>query len=203
MTNDDLPDIRSLRANLYVLLGRLLAAPPDGRVLELTRSIDPGTADTPLTGALASLATAAETTDVERSADEYQELFVGVGRGELVPYASWYMTGFVGERPLLRLRRDMAQLGATRADGVREHEDHIASLCELMHGIISARFEDDAQLLNENTEARIFHRHLERWAPVFFSDLAARSGYPFYASVGALGRVFMQTETEYLGDVSA
>ncbi|HEY8554359.1 MAG TPA: molecular chaperone TorD family protein, partial [Burkholderiales bacterium] len=99
------------RAEVYALLGALLARPPTEKMLQLLRRIeppDPGQDMAPAWGALKQVAIRAETAAV---ADEYQELFIGIGRGELVPYGSWYLTGFLMEKPLAELRADLKRLG--------------------------------------------------------------------------------------------
>ena len=130
----------ALRAQLYRLLSRLLAAPPDRRLLALIAGM---TGDaTALGRGITALAARAAEAAPEAVADEYTDLFIGVGRGELVPFASYYLTGFLNEKPLARLRGDMASLGIARADEVKEPEDHIAALCEMMAGLIEGAFGD-------------------------------------------------------------
>src|SRR5262249_57669396 len=94
----------------------------------------------PLGLAHAALAEAAAATSVERTEREFFDLFIGVGRGELLPYGSYYLTGFLQERPLARLREDLARLGIERVDGNHEPEDHAAILCEIMAGIVGGTF---------------------------------------------------------------
>ena len=132
----------ALRGQVYRLLSRLLAAPPDRAVLDLVSGMEGD--DTPLGRGIAALAARAAITSPEAAADEYGDLFIGVGRGELVPFASYYLTGFLNEKPLARLRGEMARLGIARADDVKEPEDHIAALCEMMAGLIEGSFGDPA-----------------------------------------------------------
>ncbi len=124
---------------------------------------------------------------------EFNALFIGLGRGELLPYASYYMTGFLNEKPLAVLRNDMARLGITRAENVFEPEDNIASLCEMMAGLITGRFGAPAEL---QLQKDFFNRHIGPWAEHFFSDLEAAKSSVFYASVGSVGRAFMEIERE-------
>src|SRR5206468_1534860 len=102
----------------------------------------------------------------ERAGREFFALFIGLGRSELLPYGSYYMSGFLHERPLARLRSDLAELGIARADGNPEPEDHIATLCEIMAGIVGGRFAVAAA-----ADQRVFEKHLAPWAAHFFSDL--------------------------------
>jgi TorA maturation chaperone TorD len=143
--------------------------------------------------AIATLARVAGTLgerDVER---EYHALFIGIGRGELLPYASFYMTGFLNEKPLAALRNDMMRLSIERSPGVFEPEDNIGSLCEMMAGMIVGRFGKAAPLAEQQ---EFFNRHLAPWASHFFTDLEGAKGSLFYAPVGAIGRLFMGIEKE-------
>jgi TorA maturation chaperone TorD len=177
------------RGQLYRLLSRLLAAPADQALLDLTAGLKGD--DTPLGRSIAALAARAGQTTPAAAADEYGDLFIGIGRGELVPYASYYLTGFLNEKPLARLRGEMARLGIARADGVKEPEDHIAALCEMMAGLIEGSFGDPAPL---STQRRFFDGHLAAWAPQFFADLEGARAAALYAPVGAIGQGFMAIE---------
>jgi TorA maturation chaperone TorD len=178
-----------LRGHQYRLLARFLAAPPDAVLLGLAAGFTGD--DTELGRALAELAGRAGQVTPESVAREYTDLFIGIGRGELIPYASYYLTGFLNEKPLAKLRGDMARLGIARAETVKEPEDHIAALCEMMAGLITGAFGTPLDLAEQRA---FFDRHLAPWAPLFFEDLEkARSAW-LYAPVGTLGRVFMGIE---------
>lgn len=179
------------RADLYNFLGLLLAGPPDQMLLEQTAglSADDGALGTAI-NALAKIAKLSKPAQVER---EFNKLFIGLGRGELLPYASYYLTGFLNEKPLASLRRDMAARGLTRAPNVYEPEDNIASLMELMGAMIVGRFGDPRVLSDQKT---FFNRHITPWAGHFYSDLEAAKNSVFYAAVGAVGREFMAIESE-------
>jgi TorA maturation chaperone TorD len=178
------------RAQLYRLLSRLLAAPPDRALLELVSGLQGD--DTPLGRGIARLAARAAETTPQAAADEYGDLFIGIGRGELVPFASYYLTGFLNEKPLARLRGDMAELGIARAAEVKEPEDHVAALCEMMAGLIEGSFGAPAAL---DVQRRFFERHLAAWAPQFFVDLETAGAARLYAPVGTIGKAFMTIET--------
>jgi TorA maturation chaperone TorD len=141
--------------------------------------------------ALADLAVRAGQMTPEAASHEYHALFIGIGRGELVPYASYYLTGFLNEMPLAKLRRDMARLGIARAETVKEPEDHIAALCEVMAGLITGAF---GAPLDLTAQQAFFDRHLASWSPVFFADLEKARAAWLYVPVGTLGRVFMGIE---------
>jgi TorA maturation chaperone TorD len=180
-----------LRASCYSLLGRLLAAPPDKTVLGVVRRLSGD--ETEIGQAMAALAAAANNTTSKAIEDEYFELFIGLGQGELLPYGSYYLTGFLNEKPLARLRGDMGRLGIGRAEGVSEPEDHIAALCEMMAGLITGAFGEPADL---SVQRDFFDRHIGCWAPRFFEDLQAARSAVFYMPVGAIGRTFMAIESE-------
>ncbi len=156
-----------LRAQVYRLLARLLAAPPDQALLDVAADLE-GRRDGARPGfPERSRAEAARATPAAAT-EEYFDLFIGIGRGELVPYASYYLTGFLNEKPLARLRGEMAELGIARVAEVKEPEDHIAALCEMMAGLIEGSFGAPAAL---SAQRRFFERHLAPWAAQFFADL--------------------------------
>lgn len=178
-----------LRAHQYQLIGRLLAAPPDAALLELAAGLQ-GDA-TEYGRALGTLAEVARKTTPQAAAEEYQDLFIGLGRGELLPYASYYLTGFLNEKPLAKLRVDMSRLGIERAPEVKEPEDHIAALFEMMAGLIRGWFRPPLDLAGQRA---FFRTHLAPWAGHFFADLEAAKAARLYAPVGTLGRIFVGIE---------
>lgn len=181
-----------LRAQQWSLIASLLVAPPDRKMLDTLGGLSgDGTALGQAYRVLAETAATADTDDVAR---EFFELFVGVGRGELLPYASFYITGFLNERPLADLRRDLALMGVERAAGRFEPEDHIASIAEVMAGLAAGEF--DASILGCGAagEAGFFARHLQPWAAQFFDDLAVAPSARFYRSVAEVGRIFTDIE---------
>src|SRR6266545_1397066 len=188
-TAGDVDEVDAARAQEYALLSVLLARAPDASLLERLATLrgDPS----PLGLAHAALAEAAQSTSVERVEREYFDLFIGLGRGELLPYGSYYLTGFLHERPLARLREDLNGLGIERAEGNVEPEDHAAVLCEIMAGLIDGRLAAPA-----GSDQRLFERHLKPWIGRFFSDLERAEAADFYRTVGTLGRVFMEIEIE-------
>jgi TorA maturation chaperone TorD len=126
-----------------------------------------------------------------RVSREFFDLFIGLGQGELLPYASYYLTGFLQERPLARVREDLARLGIERADSHREPEDHAAILCEAIAGLCAGRFDAEP-----GEDRRFFERHLKPWAARFFADLETAEAARFYRAVGRIGRTFMEIEAE-------
>jgi len=179
------------RAQFYALLGRLLTSAPDAELLTKVAAFSGD--ETELGQALVALGAAARKMDSRRLRDEYQDVFVGVARGEVLPYASYYLTGFLNSKPLANLRGDMAKLGIVRADGVPDPEDHIGSLCEMMAGLITGAFDRPASL---GEQRRFFDAHLGPWAPRFFADLEAAKNAVFYMPVARLGRLFIDIEIQ-------
>ena len=138
-----------LRADFYNFLGLLLAAPPDQTLLDQVAGLSGD--ETDLGQAVEALSRVAKVTKPAAAEREFNALFIGLGRGELLPYASFYLTGFLNEKPLAQLRNDMAASGITRAKNVFEPEDNIASLMEMMAGMIVGRFGAPASLDGQKT----------------------------------------------------
>ena len=194
MTTDTLPQIDAedrLRADLYNYLGLILSGPPDQMLLDQTAGLsgDPSA----LGRAIDQLAKVAAVSKPKGVTTEYNALFIGLGRGELLPYASFYLTGFLNEKPLARLRGDMASLKIARSDNVFEPEDNIASLMEMMGGLIVGRFGSPATLA---VQKDFYAKHIGPWAGHFFKDLTGAKASVFYAGVGAVGGAFMDIERE-------
>jgi TorA maturation chaperone TorD len=181
------------RAELYALLGTLLAGPPDESVLELLQEIDAGEPDTtPMTATWQALQVAAGGTDPEQLADEYFNLFIGLGRGELVPYASFYIHGFLMEKVLASLRKELRTLGFELQEGISEPEDHVAALCEIMGMIIT----ESGLSLKE--QSAFFQTYIASWMGAFFAELGGAESADFYRAVARLGQQFLEIESQYL-----
>jgi TorA maturation chaperone TorD len=182
-------EVDAARAQEYALLSALLARAPDAGLLARLGTLR-GDAS-PLGLAHAALAEAADRTTAERVEREYFDLFIGLGRGELLPYASYYLTGFLHERPLARLRADLGKLGIERGPGQAEPEDHAAILCEIMAGLASRRFPAPP-----GADRELFEQHLAPWIGRFFADLERADAADFYSRLGTVGRVFSEIEVE-------
>lgn len=180
-----------LRANLYRLLAQCLRLSPDQEGLKSFAAMQGD--DTPIGRAVAAISRVAAKTTPEEVAREYHDLFIGVGRGELVPYGSYYLTGFLNEKPLARLRNDMVRLGIQRKNNVSEPEDHIAALCEMMAGLILGDFEDAMSLEDQK---KFYQAHVSPWARHFFTDLEGARSSVFYACIGQIGAAFMDVEEQ-------
>jgi len=188
-SKSDVDEIDQLRAAEYGLLSLLLGKAPDTDALKRVATLKGDASD--LGMAHVELAAAAAATDDRAVSKEFFDLFIGLGRGELLPYASYYLTGFLHERPLARVREDLRALGIERAGTSREPEDHIAILLEVMAGL--ARNDFEAEFVEQ---ARFFERHLKPWAARMFADLEMSPSARFYRAVGRAGRVFMELESE-------
>ena len=199
-------DDKFLRSNTYSILSALLSQSPSADLLDYLNHIDapaisensndtsPETfARIGLIGqAWLAIKKAAQSSSLEKLDDEYHSLFIGIGRGEIVPYGSWHITGFLMEKPLSDLRDDLRSLGIEPDPNQKDPEDHIAALCETMAILIQS--ED----VSEATERQFFIRHIHPWARKFFKDLAATKSADFYKSVSLLGQSFMDLESDYL-----
>jgi len=186
-----------LRANLYRMLAHILRAPPQRSDLELLANLSRDA--TRLGEAVGSLAHLARRTSPEAARREFHELFIGVEGGELVPYGSHYRSGLPENHPPARTGADMPRLGGMApSPGLAEAEDHIATLCEIMAGLILGVGEEPAPL---DEQKAFFMSHIATWAKHFFTDLEAARSSVFYAAVGKVGAVFMDIEEAAFGMV--
>ncbi len=189
-----LPEISQedrLRADLYNYLGLILVGPPDQMLLDQTAGLTGD--DTALGQAIQGLARVAKVSKPKAVQSEYNALFIGLGRGEILPYASYYLTGFLNEKPLANLRNTMAKFGMARAEDVFEPEDNIASLMEMMAGMIVGRF---GRVASIEEQKQFFSAHIGNWAAHYFTDLQTAKSSVLYASVGAVGSAFVDIERE-------
>jgi TorA maturation chaperone TorD len=187
--DDPIDPVDAARAREYALLAALLSCPPSDVLLREIRELR-GDA-TPLGRAHAALGEAASDVMTGGAEREYFDLFVGLGRGELLPYGSYYLTGFLNERPLARLREDLASLGIERAENNFEPEDHAATLCEIMAGLASGRFR-----ASPAAQRAFFEKHVAPWVGRLFADMENAASAKFYRSVGQLGRLYLELEAE-------
>jgi TorA maturation chaperone TorD len=182
-------EVDAARAQEYALLSALLSRAPSKNLL--TRLTELRGDATPIGVAHMGLAEAASRLSPGQIEREYFDLFIGLGRGELLPYASYYLTGFLNERPLSRLREDLLQLGIERVDDNFEPEDHAATLCEIMAGLAGGSFPG-----GEDVEQQFFNKHIAPWMGRLFTDMEHSESANFYRHVGTLGRLFLEIETE-------
>jgi len=185
------------RLEAYALLAGLLRNPPTSTVLESLQVSGEGAEasrrSTDLQAAWNALSEAAATADVDAVDSEFNRLFIGLGRGELLPYGSYYLSGFLMDKPLADLRTELARLGIQRADGVSEPEDHAAALCETMVLLV-----DPQHGIPLPGQKEFFGTYVGAWMPRFFEDLQGAKNADFYVSVGRLGEAFMEFERVWL-----
>ena len=187
----DISEEDELRARFYGLLAALLAKSADAEMLGRLSKIEGDETDIGI--GLRALANVARATAPEAVETEFNNLFIGIGKGELVPFGSYYLTGFLNEKPLAKLRDAMEHHGISRADELHEPEDNIASVCEMMAGLITGAFGQPVSLAEQRA---FFNAHVGNWAGQFFADLEAASGAVFYMPVGTVGRAFLAIEEE-------
>jgi len=181
------------RGQMYALIAKLLSDIPDEQGLRRVSQLH-GDPATPLGSSLNNLATAAATVKTEELSDEFHDLFIGVGRGELLPYGSYYLTGFLHEKPLAALRETLAALDLQADPQQSEPEDHIASELEVMSGLILGSFGE----VRGNAATAFYREHLQVWAHKFFADLEAAENANFYRHVAVLGRRFLELEEQVM-----
>lgn len=176
-----------LRADIYQLLAALLRRHPSPELLSFLGDLEvDANDDSDMTKAWLALKLAAVQFDSNQLEDEYFNIFLGVGSGEILPYGSWFMTGSLMDKPLALLRQDLMQLGFEREENVKEPEDHVAALCEVMSILL---LEAPA-----HQQLAFYRRHIGSWIIRFFDTLSRCPSAAFYAVVAQLGRAFFETE---------
>ena len=180
----------ALRVDMYDFLASLLRKEPSDDLIAKVAQLNGD--ETPIGRASAVLAHLADTMDNGLIRNEYVEMFIGVGRGEILPFASYYLTGFLNDKPLANLRADMMEIGIVRVDGVKEPEDHIASLFDMMSGLIQGQF---GKTFSIAEQAKFFNKHIEPWAGLLMRDIEAAKTVVFYAPVGTIGKTFLEIES--------
>jgi len=188
-------DEETARAEVYGLLAQLYYAPPSPEVMSALRV---AVTEAPSAGAfleepwreLVGLARAMTDAAV---AGEYDALFGGVGKPEVYLFGSHYISGFLNDKPLARLRTDLAALGLARDESMPESEDHVAYLCEVMRYLIAG---DDVAVSNLTRQHDFFAKHLQPWTAALCDALAAHPKAKFYAGLAAFTRAFMNVEAQ-------
>ena len=187
--NPEIDEVDAARAQEYALLASLLLRAPTADLLSRLSELR-GDAS-PLGLAHVALADAADRVRPDKVEREFFALFSGMGRCEVMPYGSYYLTGFLHERPLARLREDLGKIGVTRAEDIAEPEDHAGVLCEIMAGLCSG-----ALPAPDGSDRIIFEKHMAPWIGRVFADIERAEAADFYRSVGLLGRTLIALETE-------
>ncbi|ODV13465.1 MAG: hypothetical protein ABT20_02125 [Rubrivivax sp. SCN 70-15] len=183
------------RAELYGLLARLWLAPPDAALLQqfalaVTQPPEPGGhLDAPWSALVAAL----RATDADAAAAEYDALFQGIGKPEILLYGSYYLSGYLNERPLAVLRSDLQRLHLARDETRGETEDHLAYLFEVMRWLIAG---DEVEHCNLEQQRRFFRTHLQPWVEALCEVVEAHPRAQTWRAVAAFTRAFMQVEVQ-------
>ncbi|MBU4181803.1 MAG: molecular chaperone TorD family protein [Gammaproteobacteria bacterium] len=198
--NDQIPvssalDEEAARAEVYGLLAALFYAPPSPDLLAQLRV---AVTEAPAAGGFLEepwrqfVGTVRELSDAEVAA-EYNALFGGVGKPELYLFGSWYLSGFLNEKPLAALRGDLATLGLARDESMNETEDHFACVCEVMRYLIAG---DDVEVANLTQQQKFFSAHVQSWAPALCEAITAHPKARFYAALAGFTVAFISVETQ-------
>lgn len=188
-------DEETARAELYGLLAQLFYAPP---APELLANLRVAATEAPAAGGFLeepwrALVGVARELSNDSIADEYNALFGGVGKPEVYLYGSHYLSGFLNEKPLARLRTELTSLGLARDEAMSDTEDHIAYLCEVMRYLIAG---DDVAVANLARQQSFFAAHLQPWVIPLVDAIAAHPKSRFYAAVAELTRSFVAVEAQ-------
>ncbi|MDA0916539.1 MAG: molecular chaperone TorD family protein [Proteobacteria bacterium] len=178
-----------LRADMYSFLANLLRAEPSSELVNQLTKLESD--DSPIGKSIKTLSKLASSLDLPTIRDEYVRIFIGVGRGEILPFASYYLTGFLKDKPLAKLRNDMKEIGIELAENVKEPEDHIASLFDMMSGLILGKF---SKKFSIGEQRDFFNKHLAPWVELLMRDIESSRIAVFYSPIGTIGREFMEIE---------
>lgn len=178
-----------LRADMYSFLANLLRAEPSSELVNQLTKLESD--DSPIGKSIKTLSKLASSLDLPTIRDEYVRIFIGVGRGEILPFASYYLTGFLKDKPLAKLRNDMKEIGIELAENVKEPEDHIASLFDMMSGLILGKF---SKKFSIGEQRDFFNKHLAPWVDLLMRDIESSRIAVFYSPIGTIGREFMEIE---------
>jgi TorA maturation chaperone TorD len=183
------------RAELYGLLARLWYAAPDAELLE---AVQVAPTEAPAAGAFLeepwrTLVGASRDTDAAALRNEYDALFGGIGKPEVYLFGSHYLSGFLNDKPLVHLRRDLERIGLARDESMPETEDHIACLFEVMRYLIAG---EDIEVSNLPAQQAFFSTHVQPWLPAMCDAVAQHPKARFYAALAALTSAFAEVERQ-------
>jgi len=188
-------DEETARAEVYGLLAALFYAPPSA---DLYGRLQVAVTEAPAAGAWLEdpwreLVAAARAQPLAATCAEYDALFGGVGKPEVYLFGSYYLSGFLNEKPLAALRTDLAALGLARGEAMSETEDHVACVCEVMRYLIAG---DDAAVANLTRQRAFFARHVQPWLPLLCEALAQHPKARFYRTLAAFAQAFASIESQ-------
>lgn len=191
-----IPPEDEARAGLYALIAHLFRAPPSQDILDTIANQDfvSSQADTPLQSAWRELQQTAGKSRARQISQEYDDLFIGVGKPEVMLYGSYYLSGFLMEKPLAKLREHLSQLGFQRRLSVGEPEDHVSALSEVMRVLVAGT--EELSPAPVETQKEFFQRHLSPWLPKLADALIQNARSEFYARAGRFAQVFFRIEKE-------
>ena len=194
-TSNHALDEETARAEIYGLLSQLdYAAPSD----ELLGQLQVAVTEAPDAGGFLEepwreLVASARSLSQAQISAEYNSLFGGVGKPEVYLFGSHYLSGFLNEKPLVRLRDDLAELGLGRSEGMSETEDHVAYVFEVMRFLIAG---DDVAVSNLTRQQAFFTQHVQSWLPALCQVLQSQPRAVFYARVAAFTEAFVSVESQ-------
>ncbi len=188
-------DEETARAEIYGLLSQLFYTPPSEALLgqlqvAVTEAPDAGAF---LEESWRELVASARSLNQRQIADEYTRLFGGVGKPEVYLFGSHYLSGFLNEKPLVRLRDDLATLGLARSQDMPETEDHAAYVFEVMRYLIAG---DDVTVSNLTQQMAFFNQHLQPWVLPMCQAIQAHPQAVFYARLADFTAAFIGVETQ-------
>jgi len=188
-------DEETARSELYGILASVLYASP---AIELIAQIRVAATDTPAAGAFLeepwrNFVGVTRSMSDQAIKDEYDALFGGVGKPEVYLYGSHYLSGFLNEKPLARLRTELQSLGLERSEVMSDTEDHFAYLCEVMRYLIAG---EDVAVANLTRQREFFSTHIQPWVSLMCDDIQNNNKAKFYASLAELTRAFMGIEAQ-------
>ena len=184
------------RADMYALIARLFYA-PDAQLLKAIADADeiiPENDNASLAHAWRALTAAAAVCDSDAVKEEYENIFIGVGKPDVMLFGSYYLAGFMMEKPLAQLREDLAKLGLARNDSIPEPEDHISALCDVMRYLITG--DENREVASIEEQKRFFSHHLQTWHERFCEAVLNAEGANFYKHVTRFVKAFFEIEAE-------
>lgn len=176
---------QTLRTEIHLVLSALFRSAPSEEMIEFLTSLEVEPSESAMQKAWIALQQAAKDSNREALEDEYQDLFIGIGRGEVMPFGSWHMTGAMMEKPLAEIRHDLELLGFERDENVKEPEDHIAALCEVMSMLTGEE---------EDLQQAVFNKHIAPWFNSFTQQLENAESANFYKPAAQLCEAFLTLE---------
>ena len=188
-------DEETARAEIYGLLSQLFYASPSE---ELLGQLQVAVTEAPDAGAFLEepwreLVACARGLTESQIASEYNQLFGGVGKPEIYLFGSHYISGFLNEKPLVRLRDDLAALGLGRSEDMSETEDHAAYVFEVMRYLIAG---DDVTVSNLTHQLAFFSQHVKPWLPLMCQAVMAHPKAVFYARLAHFTEGFLSVEAQ-------